>query len=85
MPTLEQEFEEYKALHKFSILKARITQYYRDLEDGEVLVPDFMRIGERPEDKADRDLRALVLRPDNLKLFNECYERAWQDTAEVLE
>ena len=84
MLTLENEFEQHKAAHKYAILKARIIQYYKDLEAGQVLVPDFQRIGQRPEDLADRDLKELILRPDGLKKFNELYEHAYQDIAEVL-
>lgn len=84
MTSLEREFEEFKALHKFAILKAKITQYYRDLEDGQVLVPDFLRTGQRPEDLAERDIKALVLKKDNLAEFNRLYEIAYQDLAEVL-
>lgn len=43
MGQLEHEFEEYKALHKFAILKCRIMQYYTDMEEGQILVPDFQR------------------------------------------
>lgn len=43
MITLEREFEEFKALHKYAILKVRIMQYYKDLEADSVNVPDFMR------------------------------------------
>lgn len=85
MPTLEQEFEEYKALHKYAILKAKITQYYRDLESEQINIPDFQRIGQRPEDLADRDLKALILRNDNLQEFNRLYELAYNDLSEVLQ
>ena len=85
MGQLEQEFEEYKALHKFAILKSKIMQYYRDLEVNQVLVPDFQRQHETPEALADRDLRCLVLRKDNLQEFNRLYEIAYQEMAEVLD
>lgn len=82
---LEQEFKQYKAVHKYMILKCKIMQYYKDLEADKVTVPDFQRIGERPEDLADRDLKALILRDDNLQEFNRLYELAYQDLAEVLD
>ena len=85
MGQLEREFEEYKALHKFAILKCKIMQYYRDLEENQVLVPDFQRSHETPEALADRDLRCLVLRKDNLQEFNRLYELAYQEIAEVLD
>lgn len=83
--SLEQEFEQYKAIHKFAILKARLIQYYKDLEDGTVQIPDFMRVGQRPEDLADRDIRNLISRSNNLNEFNILYEQAYQDLAEVLD
>lgn len=82
--SLEDEFEQYKTLHKLAILKAVITQYYKDVEDNSAKIPDFMRRGQRPEDLAEKDVRELVLRPDNLKKFNELYELAYQQLAEVL-
>lgn len=83
--SLEQEFEQYKAIHKFAILKARLIQYYKDLEDGTVQIPDFMRVGQRPEDLADRDIRNLISRSNNLNEFNILYEQAYKDLAEVLD
>ena len=85
MGKLEAEFEEYKALHKFAILKCKIMQYYKDLEEGQVLVPDFQRTHETPEALADKDLRCLVLRKDNLQEFNRLYEKAYKELAEVLD
>lgn len=82
--SLEMEFAEYKALHKYVILKAKITQYYKDLEDGQVNIPDFMRIGERPEDKADRDIREMIANKD-LVTFDILYQQAYEDLAEVLD
>ena len=76
--TLEKEFEEYKALHKYSVLKAKIMQYYKDLEEGQVNLPDFMR--ETPEEKADKELSILVsYYPEK---FNRLYERVWEEIAE---
>lgn len=85
MLTLEQEFEQYKAVHKYAVLKCKIIRYYKDLEADKVTVPDFQRIGERPEDLADRDLRLMLSSPDGLKEFNRLYEMAYQDLAEVLD
>lgn len=85
MTTLELEFEEYKAIHKYSILKARIIQYYRDIEANTVTVPDFQRRGQTPEDLADRDLRLMLASPEGLKEFNRLYELAYQDLAGVLD
>lgn len=83
--TLEREFEEFKALHKYSILKAKLTQYFSDLEANEVNIPDFLRIGQRPEDKADIALRHLLSVPGGFKEFNRLYEIAYQELAERYE
>lgn len=82
--TLEQEFEEYKALHKYSILKARIMQYYADLEGTGVNIPDFLR-DDTPEKLADRDLQELLSTCSGIEKFNKLYEMAWQEIAESLD
>lgn len=85
MGQLEQEFEEFKALHKYAVLKGKLMKYYQDLEVNQVLVPDFQRQQETPEALADRDLKCLILRKDNLQEFNRLYEIAYQEIAEVLD
>jgi hypothetical protein len=80
---LEEEFEITKARHKYSVLKARIMQYYMDLEQGQINLPNFMR-EDNPEKLADRDIRNLLLLSDGGKKFNELYEHAWHDVAEYL-
>lgn len=79
--TLEKEFEEYKALHKYSVLKAKIMKYYMDLEEGQINLPDFLR--ETPENKADRDISELLM--FHRDKFNELYERAWEEVRERLD
>lgn len=85
MATLEQKFEQYKAVHKYVVLKCKIIQYYKALEANTVTVPDFQRRGQTPEDLADRDLRLMLASPEGLKEFNRLYELAYQDLAEVLD
>lgn len=80
--TLESEFEKYKAVHKYTVLKAKLIQYFSDLEDDQVNVPDFMRIGQRPEDKADAELRRLLCTPGGFREFNRLYEIAYEDLAQ---
>lgn len=82
---LEYEFEKYKALHKYSILKAMIMRYYQDLEAGLPQIPDFMRRGFTPEDMADIELRRLLCIPDGGLLFNELYETAYKELAKDYE
>ena len=80
-----KEFEEYKALHKYAILKAKAVKYYQDLEANSATIPDFMRQGQTPESLADGDIRNLICIPDNLATFNRLYEQAYQELAEVLD
>lgn len=79
--TLEQEFEERKAIHKYAILTAKLMKYYRDL-DTDNLIPDFMR-EEEYEKKAREDVKA-IFNYDNGKLFNRFYELAWKEVKEIL-
>jgi len=71
--------------HKLSILKAKMIQYYRDLEDGSATIPDFMRKGETPEDLADEEIKNLLARDDKGRKFNSLYETAYKELAEVLD
>lgn len=84
MTTIEREFEKFKALHKYVILKAKIMQYFNDLEVDLPQIPDFMRRGQTPEDKANIELQNLLMLPDGGKLFNELYETAWAEMADIL-
>ena len=81
--TLEQEFEEFKAIHKFAILKAKMIDYYNTLEDGELNIPSFLR-KDTPEKKADKDIRELLCLGDGGAKFNSLYEMAWDSMAEIL-
>lgn len=83
--TLEREFEEFKALHKYAIVKCKAVQYFRDIEDGMPTIPDFMRKGQTPEDLADKFMRQLLCLPDGGKTFNKLYETAYEELAEVLD
>lgn len=82
---LLNELSTRTALHKYSVLKARIMKYYQDLQDtGCVNIPDFLR-DDSPEKLADRELRRLVMNPDGLGEFNRLYELAYKDVAEKVE
>ena len=85
MQTLEQEFETFKALHKYAIMKVKLTRYFKDLEEGTIQLPDFLRPNDTPEKKADKAIRELALAPDGGKRFNELYEKAYQELTEVLD
>lgn len=74
---LEHEFEEYKALHKYSIIKALVVRYFMDLEANMPQIPDFMRQGQTPDDLADLHIRNLLCLPDGEATFNRIYEMAY--------
>ena len=82
MVTLEDEFEQFKAVHKLSILKAKIIDYYKTLEQGAVNLPGFMR-DDTPEKKADKDVKNLIL--TDINKFNSLYEKAWCELAPLLD
>lgn len=84
MITLEQEFTDCLAQHKYAVLKAKIVDYYRTLEMGKVNLPDFVR-NDSPEVLADRDLRHILCGENGLEKFNELYEAAWNSIAELLD
>lgn len=82
---LLNELSTRTAIHKYSVLKARIMKYYQDLEStGCVNIPNFLR-DDSPEKLADRELRRLVMNPKGLGEFNRLYELAYKDVAEKME
>lgn len=83
MATLEEEFEEFKALHKYSVLKAKIVMYYADLQDTGVNIPYFLR-EDTPEKLAERDLKELLTKR-GIKEFNRLYELAYQEVSQYLD
>lgn len=80
--SLEREFEEYKALHKYAIMKAMMMRYFRTIQQGEVNMPDFMR-DDSPERLADRELKKLVV--NDINKFNSLYEKAYEAIAPLLD
>ena len=85
---LHEEFEQYKALHKFSILKAMMMRYYETLEQGQVDIPEFCKdidSKHRYELLAMRELKALICQGDNLERFNSLYEKAYTELAPLLD
>lgn len=71
--TLEQEFAEYVAMHKFTILFAMVKKYYIALQAAGTPIDDI------PDKLAQRELARLVMLPDNLATFNRLYEKAWEE------
>lgn len=76
--SLEDEFEQYKALHKYAVLKAKMIMYYEVVLANSVELPPFMG-GDTPEKCADRDIKELAL--NDINKFNESYEKAWCEIA----
>lgn len=83
MGKLEAEFEQFKAVHKYATLKARLIKYYTDLQDGKVNLPDFMR-DDTPEKLADAEIRRILCMPDGLERFDRLYNTCWEEIAEVM-
>ena len=81
---LEEEFAEYAALHKYSVVFAMAKKYYIDLQETGVNIPDFMR-DDSPDELARRDLIKLITAPDGGKEFNRLYELAWEEVAPLLD
>ena len=77
--TLEEEFEEYKILHKCKVLKAVLIPYYYDLQNTGVTIPCFLN-NQTPEQQANEYIADLTLKGDNFKELNEKYEKAWKKT-----
>lgn len=82
MVTLEDEFEQFKAIHKLAILKAKMIDYYETLEQGKINLPDFQR-DDTPEIKANKDVMYLLL--TDINKFNSLYEKAWNELAPILD
>lgn len=78
--TLEKEFELFKQMHKTTILQAKITTYYKNLQETGVRIPEFMTV---PAEKlAEKEVIQLLCYSP--KLFNTLYEHAWREYAEYL-
>lgn len=78
--SLEKEFEIYKMIHKATILQAKMTNHFRDLQETGVQIPFFMQ--DSPEKKAENEVQNLLCR--NPLAFESLYQSAWQEYAECL-
>ena len=78
--SLEKEFELYKQLHKTTILQAKITTYYRNLNETGIKIPEFMTVP--PEKLAEKEVINLMCYSP--KTFDSLYEHAWSEYAEYL-
>ena len=78
--SLEKEFALYCQLHKTTILQAKITTYYKNLQETGTRIPEFMTI---PAEKlAEKEVINLMCYSP--KSFDRLYELAWREYAEYL-
>lgn len=73
--TLEGEFAHYMALSKVRVVKHKIVNYYRTLEQTQVNLSGAYY--ESPEQKADYAIRQLVL--NDLPKFEHLYKTAYAE------
>ena len=78
--SLEKEFALYCQLHKTTILQAKITTYYRNLQSTGITIPEFMTVP--PEKLAEKEVMQLMCYSP--KTFDKLYEHAWRKYAEYL-
>lgn len=78
--SLEFEFELYKMIHKTTILQAKMTNHYRDLQGTGIQIPFFMT--KSPEQRAEEEVQNLL--DKNPMAFEILYQGAWQEYAECL-
>ena len=78
--SLEKEFALYCQLHKTTILQAKITTYYKNLQETGTRIPEFMII---PAEKlAEKEVINLMCYSP--KSFDRLYDIAWREYAEYL-
>ena len=77
---LSKEFELFKQLHKTTILQAKITTYYRNLQETGIKIPECMKVP--PEKLAEKEVLQLMCYSP--KTFESLYEHAWREYAEYL-
>ena len=78
--SLEKEFALFCQLHKTTILQAKITTYYRNLQNTGITIPEFMTVP--PEKLAEKEVLQLMYYSP--KTFESLYEHAWSEYAEYL-
>lgn len=77
--TLEQEFEQYKFIHKSSMVLGCLLKFYRDEEETGIKFPG--NLYESPEDKAKKHYYELLA---DKNIFNETYEKCWEKYGALL-
>ena len=78
--SLEKEFALYCYIHKITILQAKITTYYRNLNETGIKIPEFVTVP--PEKLAEKEVINLMCYSP--KTFDKLYEHAWREYAEYL-
>lgn len=75
---LTNEFVQYKAQHKYSVLMAKMIDYYATIMQDEILLPF-----DTPEARAEEDVRKVFNKGKDE--FDRLYELAWQEMAEKMD
>ena len=75
---LADEFEQYKAQHKYSVLMAKMIMYYETIMQNEILLPF-----DTAEKRAQKSIREIYNKDKDE--FNRLYELAWQEIAEQMD
>lgn len=78
--SLEAEFKIYKDIHKVTILQAKMTKHFRDLQETGIQIPFFMQ--KSPEKRAEEEVQKLL--DKNREAFESLYLGAWNEYAECL-
>jgi len=78
--TLEQEFEIYKAEHKYAITLAFLVKYYTDLQSTGVKIPEWLDT-DSPIKKAEKHLRQIYEKGE----LNNIYEKIYPIVAACLD
>ena len=79
MKTLENEFREMVAQHKFAVVYAAAVKYYEDLQGTGAVLADT------PENLTQQHMAKLMMMQDNGITFNRLYEEAWHEIADLLD
>ena len=78
---LYYEFEEHKALHKYSVLMAKMINYYETIMADEIKIPEFLT-DDTAEKRAKDSIKELYNR--DKQEFNRLYEEAWEEIADIM-
>lgn len=77
--SLEAEFEIYKLIHKTAILQAKLTAYYKTIQESGVTIPFFML--ESPEKKQKKKYKTYYVKTQ--KLLKYCIKKLGNNTGNI--